>query len=245
MLVKVAICDDDLSVLGLVGTSVRQILEARGYDNPEIETFSCETVLREAIGAGHAYDIMFLDIILPDGDGIELARWIKSKHHGTQVIFLTISADYAVKAFSVEATHYLVKPVSRLDLEEAVDRALRTFSPVQTLQLPLHSENGSVVKINIDDILYIESVGYRRMIHTRTTVYEEKRTTLSRLMEDLERLSPGKFILPYRGYIVNLDAIKTVSTNRIVLENDDFVLIKRGDFRKIRDLFLERVFPQE
>ena len=221
MLVKVAICDDDLSVLGLVGTSVRQILEARGYDNPEIETFSCETVLREAIGAGHAYDIMFLDIILPDGDGIELARWIKSKHHGTQVIFLTISADYAVKAFSVEATHYLVKPVSRLDLEEAVDRALRTFSPIQTLQLPLHSENGSVVKINM------------------------KRTTLSRLMEDLERLSPGKFILPYRGYIVNLDAIKTVSTNRIVLENDDFVLIKRGDFRKIRDLFLERVFPQE
>ena len=190
----------------------------------------------------HKADLIFMDVELSDGNSFEIFRRTKVN---AQVIMTTAYDNYAVKAFSVEATHYLVKPVSRLDLEEAVDRALRTFSPVQTLQLPLHSENGSVVKINIDDILYIESVGYRRMIHTRTTVYEEKRTTLSRLMEDLERLSPGKFILPYRGYIVNLDAIKTVSSNRIVLENDDFVLIKRGDFRKIRDLFLERVFPRE
>ena len=64
----------------------------------------------------------------------------------------------------------------------------------------------------------------------------EVKDTLSRMQEELDSISPGQFIQPYRGYIVNLDAVRTVASDRIFLNNGEFILIKRGDFRRIRSL---------
>ena len=109
----------------------------------------------------------------------------------------------------------------------------------------LQLANGIAHAVDIDDILYIESIAYRRAVHTGTAVYEETRKTLSKLMEELDGLSPGQFIQPYRGYIVNLDAVRTVATDRIVMQNGDSVLIKRGDFRRLRDVFFSWSFRRK
>ena len=96
--------------------------------------------------------------------------------------------------------------------------------------------NGAVQSVSIDKILYIESQGYRRVVHALDGSYEEIKNTLSHMQEELEAISPGQFIQPYRGYIVNLDAVRTVASDRIFLNNGEFILIKRGDFRRIRSL---------
>ena len=64
----------------------------------------------------------------------------------------------------------------------------------------------------------------------------------SMMFAELEELTPGQFIQPYRGYIVNLDAIRTISSDKIIMQNGDFILIKRGDFRHLKDLFFKWSF---
>ena len=63
-----------------------------------------------------------------------------------------------------------------------------------------------------------------------------------KMLEELEALCPGQFLQPYRGYVVNLDAIRTIASDRLVLRNGDSILIKRGDFRRLREKFFEWSF---
>ena len=135
-----------------------------------------------------------------------------------------------------------MKPFSQDDFNEAMNRAVSAFLAIKPRKLLLQIGNGTVKAVDIEDILYIESVAYRRVVHTADAIYEEARMTLAKLEEKLEELSPGQFIQPYRGYIVNLSAIKTISTDRIVMQNGDSIIIKRGDFRRLREQFFQWSF---
>ena len=61
-------------------------------------------------------------------------------------------------------------------------------------------------------------------------------------MEEFNNLSPGQFIQPYRGYIVNQNVIRTITPEHLVLHNGDSILIKRGDFRRLREIFFSWSF---
>ena len=76
-----------------------------------------------------------------------------------------------------------------------------------------------------DDIIYIESIGYTRVVHTWGGVYEEMRKTLSSLLEELDGLCPGRFFSPYRGYIVNLDHIATITPAHIEMRDGSRILM--------------------
>ena len=146
-------------------------------------------------------------------------------------------------AFCLNAVHYVLKPFSDSDFIEAMDRAFAKRADERKLLLSL--VNGIVESVDINSIIYIESVAYRREVHTDTAVYEETRQTLHSLHERLEELSPGQFIQPYRGYIVNQDAIRTIMPDRIILHDGTAVIIKRGDFRRIRENFFSWTFNKK
>lgn len=139
--------------------------------------------------------------------------------------------------------HYVLKPFSDSEFFEAMDRALVRNEKEKKLLLSLG--NGIVESVDISTISYIESVAYRREVHTDTAVYEETRQTLHSLHERLEELSPGQFIQPYRGYIVNQDAIRTIMPDKIILHDGTAIIIKRGDFRRIRENFFSWTFNKK
>lgn len=83
-----------------------------------------------------------------------------------------------------------------------------------------------------------------RVVCTWGGVYEEMRKTLASLLEELDGLCPGRFFSPYRGYIVNLDHIATMTPAHIEMRDGARILIKRGDFRRIRDIFFAWTFSR-
>ena len=137
----------------------------------------------------------------------------------------------------MDAAAYLVRPFDRGMLEKAVDRAIVRLRAAGRPAIAVQVEKGRVERVYVDDLTFIESVGYRRLVHTRSGVYEEMKMILSVFMERLERLRPGQFISPYRGYIVNLRAVCEVENDRIVLDDGGFILIKRSDHARISSLF--------
>lgn len=240
---RIAICDDDRKELD----SIRQSLDnyfCHSSIRVSVHEFNDPRLFLRSIEQGIPWDIVLLDICMPGVLGTDIAKRIRERHDKTEIIFLTVSRDYAVEAFSLKAAHYLLKPFTEAEFNEAFDRAITPFLKKEIKPLLLQLENGVVQKVDFKDIIYIESVGYRRVVHTLAASYEETKKTLSRLFDELEEIAPGQFIMPYRGYVINLDAVRTITSNHVKMQNGDEILIKRGDFRRLRDVFFSWSFRE-
>ena len=115
--------DDEPAVLGLVVSMCKQLPQA-----PSVTGFTRSDEALEWIGAHHA-DIALLDINMPGKNGIALAQAINEASPDTAIIFLTGYAEYAVDAFELHASGYVLKPVNRERLEREVSYALSTRGP--------------------------------------------------------------------------------------------------------------------
>lgn len=174
-------------------------------------------------------DIIFSDIQMPKISGIDL---IRSLTKPPSIIFITAHRDFALEGFENGVVDYLVKPVAYDRFLKAVNRAkerMQTASktevsspeapnPVDRIFIKV---NGKLVKVILDDILYVEALGDYLKIVTDT----ESFTTLATLksMEDI--LIPPKFFRVQRSFIVKLISVKSVSGNVIELNNGKAITI--------------------
>ncbi|MDE5650359.1 MAG: LytTR family DNA-binding domain-containing protein, partial [Duncaniella sp.] len=166
-------------------------------------------------------DVVFLDINMPQLNGIEFAKIIPSS---VRVIFTTAYDNYAVEGFRVNALDYLLKPISYDEFLAAGNRALQWAELNSRKQEPGLTTSGQdhiivkseykLVQIPIKDILYIE--GLKDYVKIYTEGAEKSIMTLIS-MKALERSLPAnKFMRVHRSYIVNLSKIKIIERNRIV-----------------------------
>lgn len=103
-----------------------------------------EAVCRKDENGQWAFDILLMDICLPDGDGIESARVLRQKGFQSVIIFQSSSAEYAMDAFSVSALQYLVKPVCREHMDRTIERAIEEIQhkPVQERKEETNGQGG-------------------------------------------------------------------------------------------------------
>jgi DNA-binding LytR/AlgR family response regulator len=157
---------------------------------------------------GAAYDGLFLDVRMPGLDGLELARVLRRFERPPGIVFVTAFDDAAVDAFELEALDYLVKPVSRQRLHEAIDRVHRAARAVPAGSedaegevLPVDTLRGGGTRLLArSSILYLQAHGdYVRVAS------DEGRYLLRARMAELEaRWSSQGFVRVHRGYLVNL-----------------------------------------
>ena len=181
--------------------------------------------------------------MLPGANAMEVAENVKKAMEDISRNFpegLTYEIPFDMTTYISESIHEVYKT-----LFEALDRALAPSAAKTPARVLVHMRNAVVQSIECDDIIYIESIGYTRVVHTWGGVYEEMRKTLSSLLEELDGLCPGRFFSPYRGYIVNLDHIATITPAHIEMRDGSRILIKRGDFRRIRDIFFAWTFSSK
>lgn len=200
-------------------------------------------------------DLMLIDVNMPDINGVD---FVKSLKNPPMVIFTTAHAQYALDGFKVDAVDYLVKPFTVADLMRACDKA-RTLLELRKLQpsddatdelkgVPDAAKSSDfifvksdykVLRVNINDILYIESMSE----YVRIYLENSKKTIVTLIsMNRLEdSLVKRGFMRVHRSYIVNLSKVNIVSKMRIVFDNDSFVPV--GDMYKEQFLdFLDKHF---
>jgi len=90
----------------------------------EIESFMKAVLRKDGNGT---FDILLMNVELPGGDGIDSAQILREKGYEGVIIFTSSSGKDAYRAYSVHALHYLVKPISREKLDEAMDRAVEAI----------------------------------------------------------------------------------------------------------------------
>lgn len=167
--------------------------------------------------------LAFLDIQMPDLDGMELSRMIPS---GTRIIFTTAFKQYAFESYEVSALDFLLKPIRYQKFLEAAEKARQWFEMQEAAQQNVQQEqqtlfikaDGVMQKIAMDDILYLEGMKDYVRIH-RTGGRPPLLTHLT--MKAAEEMLPsGRFMRVHRSYIVALDKIDAVTgTNDISVGN--------------------------
>ncbi|MCF8295454.1 MAG: LytTR family DNA-binding domain-containing protein [Bacteroidales bacterium] len=160
-------------------------------------------------------DLLFLDIRMPELNGINLAKKINKE---VMVIFTTAYADYAVQSYELNAIDYLLKPISRKRFEQSVQKALDFYHYQHHL---LQSETPfiyiradyTLIKINLIDILYIEGLADYIKIYT-----QHQKTIVSRItMKEMMKKLNADFIRVHRSFIIPIQRIQKLSKTKIIL----------------------------
>jgi DNA-binding LytR/AlgR family response regulator len=161
-----------------------------------------------ALGDGDEIDGVFLDVRMPGLDGLELARVLRRFERPPAVVFVSAFDEHAVSAFELAALDYLVKPVSRRRLEEAIERvARRTPAAEEDETVPVDALRGGGTRLlPRSSILYLQAHGdYVRVAST------DGRFLLRARLSDLEeRWAPAGFARVHRGFLVNLRCVVEV-----------------------------------
>jgi len=158
-------------------------------------------------------DLVFLDIQMPDVNGIQFYNSMAQK---PMVIFTTAFSEYAVEGFNVNAIDYLLKPFEYDRFVKAVYKAKEYYEFTINQEIRLSSifvkADYQLVKINLKDVLFIEGLDDYIRIHL-----PENKTilTLMSLKAIAEKLPQNEFVRIHRSYIVPLGRIEKISSKKI------------------------------
>ncbi len=238
---KIAICDDKKQQISIIKAAVEAYFHNKKGEEVEIDTFDkAFDFLDYQKKAG--YDLVMLDICMPGMLGTDVAKEIRQRKDKTEIIFLTTSDEFAVEAFQVKAAHYLLKPFTDSDFAEAMDRAIQNIDKGINKFICLKCAGGTSETVDKDSIFFIESAAHKQRVVIRNGKIIETAQTLGELHKNLDELSSGQFICPYKGYLVNQKAISIIESDKIILKNGEAVPIPRRNFRQIKQAYFDYMF---
>ncbi|MBD5265648.1 MAG: LytTR family DNA-binding domain-containing protein [Duncaniella sp.] len=217
MSLRCCVIDDEPLASGLIASYIEKtpFMELIGEFSSPKDAIS--TILNDNV------DVVFLDIQMPQLNGIEFAKIIPAT---TRIIFTTAYSNYAVEGFRVNALDYLLKPISYEEFLAAANRAL-SWHELNTRITKRKPESSSaegdyiiikseykLVQININEIVYIEGLKDYVKIYIDGT---EKSIMTLLSMKALEQTLPSDiFMRVHRSFIVNLSKIRVIERNRIL-----------------------------
>ncbi|MFL5764267.1 MAG: LytR/AlgR family response regulator transcription factor [Bacteroidia bacterium] len=220
------IIDDDKLSQNAIGHLAAQLpfLKVSGIFGSALEA---TTILNSG-----SIDLMFLDIELPDITGLEFMGTLQNP---PLTILITSKKEYALEAFEYNVVDYIVKPVAVERFLKAVTKARITYDasgrPADSSKDHLFIKvNGTIAKIDVKDILWIEALGDYITIHTS----DKKYTVHSTLKAVEARLDPDRFLRVHRSYIISVGAISSIDDSVVSINKQLIPIgaVHRDNFRK-------------
>lgn len=221
---KIAICDDEK----ILCEQLRNYIKRQEFPSDSIDCYESGEAL---LAAAKRYDIIFLDIQMAGLNGIETAKRLRERKDEAVLIFVTGMKEYVFEAFDVSAFHYLIKPVQKEKFTEVFEKAVieaeRRRQKDNGPEQLLISRRGYSMKLEKEEILYIESRQRKAVIHTTQKVLEIYAT-----MNGLEKELGKPFYRCHRGYLVNLSRISGYTGDSITLCNGETIYLAREKYHE-------------
>lgn len=243
-MIRVAICDDEPHQLEKNKAACDAYFTNHTDIDVAIFPFGNPNDFLDKIEKSGGFDIAVLDICMPGISGIDVAREIRKRNDKTEIIFFTSSDEFHGEAYGVKAMRYLHKPLVEAEFYEALDNALRLVNAPSGKKIQIFGESGAIHGIEANKILYVESFRTYRMVHTLSGSYKDTKRSFGVLLEDLCKLYPDRFVSPVRGYIVNFENVTSVTMEGITMKGGEVVPVKSGNFRKLREMYLDYLFQK-
>ena len=223
-----------------------KLLESFVAKTPQLKLLGSFTDSVEAINAikEQQPDLLFLDIQMPDLNGMELAHMIPST---TRIIFTTAFKEYAFESYEVKALDFLLKPIRYNKFMAAVEKAMEHYSPrgsgnsgnnaPSTIFLKV---DGEYRQVALSQILYVCGMKDYVMFYLE----DVRKPLITHLtMKSVEDMLPTQqFMRVNRSYIVALDKIRKVDRNDCIYIGDEIIHVTDA-FKDAFNQFLQSKFP--
>lgn len=228
--ISIAICDDESADLAEMETITSELLEAEGI-SCDISRFGDAGSLLSAVNGAEIFDILLLDVMMENLNGIELAAALRKQGNDTAIVFISINREMALLGYEVSAVRYLAKPIQREKLREALLYCCRTYLTQKEILLPTAEGQRRIL---VSDVIYIEP--WER--GTRLVLVDGECKTGSKISE-LERLLPQeKFVYCHRTLLVNLAFIQTIRYCELTLKNGQVLPISKYRQAQMKESFM-------
>ncbi len=177
------------------------------------------------------FDVIFMDIELPDGNGLETIRKIREVDKNVIVVFVTNMAQYAVKGYEVRAFDFIVKPVTSYNFYIKLDNILNLFEQKKDDEIWISNKDGKM-KLNISSIYYIEVIQHMCIYHTKEGNFKATGS-----LNNIEKtLSKYNFSLCNRCYLVNLRYVTSVKKGFVLINNEELIISRAKQASFMKDL---------
>ncbi|MDE7199070.1 MAG: LytTR family DNA-binding domain-containing protein [Lachnospiraceae bacterium] len=208
---RILICDDEHVVIENIREHLQEYFTHKGYEMPELITFSDGDSLLEDVGQK---DIVFLDIEMPGSNGILVGKKLKSQNPNLLIFITTSYPQYLDDAMDFHVFRYLTKPLEKERLFHGMNRAMDYY--YQLTSFVIIDDGINSIKISESDIIYIEAQAKTTLVHTVSGVYPSKKA----LNSWLDTLNTGSFFRSHRSHVVNMKYVSEFTHETITFSSD-------------------------
>ena len=167
--------------------------------------------------------------------GLELARSLRSKDDRISIIFVTACDNYLSEGYDVQPIHFLLKPICR----EALANAIRTDLKLNYLPKAVTLSIGNkILHFSVSEIRYVESYNHNIIIHQSSG---NSNTYYLSLTEFEKQLPKGHFSRCHNSFLVNLSRVKEIGRTDLTLRNGDMLPVGRTYYKAFQSEFIRYI----
>lgn len=235
---KIAICDDQKEFLLFVKEQISSICRLERIPI-QIECFLNPNNLIKAFSDSEkCYDLVLLDIDMPEMNGKVCARKLRSFNKHFKLIFITSYKEEVYTSFDCNISGFIPKSMLENRIYHELKRVFTQITEEQKQWIPfeIKSDNGEYIKIKfpISDIMFFESINRKIYIHTLKNIYVLRRSGFENLKKSMYDYN---FIEIHRLCIVNLGCIYKIKDDSLELDNHESLPISRRHTKQVIQYF--------
>ena len=235
-MLSILICDDDTSMVAAMRATTEDVLrELRA--KAKIRTFTDTASISKQILSDCDIALLDIDFDGAEQNGMDIARKLRSLRSDTVIIFVTNFIEYAPAGYEVRAFRYILKRDLQADLGAILPLALKQLNQ-ETLPIQI---NGEIIRVPLDDILYLEVQQHNVTVVTRklTPDRKQKEYDFYASLTDLEeRLEPLGFLRIHKSYLVNMKHLKKFQCREATLDNGMTLRVGEKSYAENKQKFL-------
>jgi len=242
---NILICDDIKNEAQKLEKALNEVSQALQQAPESIELniryFEKGGDLLAFVKTGVKIDVCFLDIIMPEMDGIEIARKLYEQNFSGKIVLLSNSKDYGIESYQVKAFSYLLKPFNKKNIENVLHEILEVKKNEDKAGLPVTTRN-------MTKFLFFHEISFVEVM--RNNVYfhllnGEDIVITAALSDVLPQLTAdGRFAQCHRSYVVNMDAIMQINGKEVYLRCGRKTPISRS-YKEFNDQYFMRVMGKD
>ncbi|HDN2514132.1 TPA: response regulator transcription factor [Clostridioides difficile] len=236
-MLNICLCDDDINVLNYYSNRITELASKHNYAF-KIETFkSGESLVFEVEDNPNRFNIIIIDIIMKNINGIETTEILRKYGYNGIIIFLTSSRDFALDSFKVEPLNYILKNDTDDRFNDIFIKAAIQVYKKSNKNIIVSSKPKNKI-VNLDTIIYMESINKKVVLHKISG--EE---VINCVFKDIyEKVKEHGFIRCHKSYIVNVKYIQNFNKLECKLQKGIIVPIGRKYSKDFKSMILENEF---
>lgn len=228
--------DDERTLLLTIACSLEKIFDDAGA-KAEMEIFSSPKKLLQRM-KDKRFDLAFLDIDMPEMDGIDLGKKIKDVENDTEIIYLSGREERVFDAFAVHPFGFVRKSNFLQDVTDVVQSFVKSFEKGDKEDYLDIRSNGRIVSVNVKELVYVECIkDYQYFYFNNKSEPIKMRSTMSKIEEEL---APYGFIRVHKGYVVGYRYIRRIDENSLLLSDGKSVIpVSRRNMKEVKEKYLQ------